>query len=64
MKKRISLSVSESVAEKLREMSEESDPHLSQSAIGEYALKTVDMSKFIQEENDVEEKLKPAAKKK
>lgn len=52
MKKRISLSVSEPVADKLRKMSEESDPHLSQSAIGEYALKTVDMSKYLEEEND------------
>lgn len=54
MKKRISLSVSEPIADKLRKMSEESEPHLSQSAIGEYALKTVDMSKYIQEVNDNE----------
>lgn len=52
MKKRISLSVDESTADLLEQLSQLSEPHLSKSAIGEYAIQTVDMSKFIEGEKN------------
>ena len=50
MKKVISANVDEEIAERLDSLSLESTPHLSKSAIVEYAIKTVDLSNFIQEE--------------
>ena len=52
MKKIITANVKESTAELLKKLATESVPSLSQSAIVDYAIQTVDLTKFKQEENN------------
>lgn len=58
MKKIISANISKELADKLDTMSEKSFPHVSKSAIVEYALEKIDMTNFTKEDagNGSEEK--------
>lgn len=57
MKKIISVNIKKELADKLETMSGNSFPHVSKSAIVEYALEKVDMTNFIQgDKNGSEEK--------
>jgi len=57
MKKIISVNIKKELADKLETMSGNSFPHVSKSAIVEYALEKVDKTNFIQEDkNGSEEK--------
>ena len=57
MKKIISANIKKELADKLETMSGNSFPHVSKSAIVEYALEKVDMTNFIQgDKNGSEEK--------
>lgn len=50
MKKIISANIQKTLADKLKLMSEKSFPHVSKSAIVEYALENVNVEDFIQGE--------------
>lgn len=63
MKKIISANIKKELADKLETMSENSFPHVSKSAIVEYALEKVDMANFIQEENEIGSEEKAGSKK-
>jgi hypothetical protein len=52
MKKIISANVEKTLADKLELMSKESFPHVSKSAIVEYALENVNVENFIKGENN------------
>ena len=66
MKKIISANIKKELADKLDTMSRQSFPHVSKSAIVEYALEKIDVENFTQEEteNGMVAKKKSAAKKK
>ena len=66
MKKIISANIEKELADKLDMMSKQSFPHVSKSAIVEYALEKIDVENFTQEEteNGMVAKKKSAAKKK
>jgi len=55
MKKIISANVKKTIADKLELMSEKSFPHVSKSAIVEYALENVNVENFIKGETNGEE---------
>lgn len=63
MKKIISANIKKELADKLETMSENSFPHVSKSAIVEYALEKVDMANFIEEENQNGSEEKAGSKK-
>ena len=68
MKKIISANVEKALADKLDLMSEKSFPHVSKSAIVEYALENVNVENFIKgeingSEKETSSKEKPAPKK-
>ena len=63
MKKVISANIQKSVADKLDTMSKESFPHVTRSAIVEYALENVDVENFIKEKK-IETKIKTSRKEK
>jgi hypothetical protein len=56
MKKIISANIQKTLADKLELMSKESFPHVSKSAIVEYALENVNVENFIQGEINGSEK--------
>ena len=64
MKKIITASVKESTADLLKKLATESVPSLSQSAIVDYAIQTVDLTKFKQEENSNGSKKESSSKEK
>jgi len=63
MKKIISANVEKALADKLDLMSEKSFPHVSKSAIVEYALENVNVENFIKSEKETSSKEKTSSKK-
>ena len=63
MKKIISANIEKELADKLDMMSKQSFPHVSKSAIVEYALEKIDVENFTQEETENGSKEKVRSKK-
>lgn len=63
MKKIISANIKKELADKLDTMSRQSFPHVSKSAIVEYALEKIDVENFTQEETENGSKEKVRSKK-
>ena len=63
MKKIISANIKKELADKLDMMSKQSFPHVSKSAIVEYALEKIDVENFTQEEPENGSKEKVRSKK-